>query len=80
MTNLLCYPTWKNTLTTAIVKESPHKDCDWDWPGNIIWINEHFPKKNKGIVHNEKQSSDDVRDDEDFDKFGWEGANNYGEI
>ena len=63
------------SANTAIVQEPPLQDCDWDISGNIIQANEHFSEKIADVVHNEYQGSDDLLENEDFDKseFVWEG-------
>ena len=52
----------------AIVQEPPLQDCGWDIRGNIILANEHFSGKIADVVHNEYQDSDDLIENEDFDK------------
>ena len=62
---------------TAIVQQPHLQDSGCDVTGNSIWENENFCEKIVDVGHNEYQGSDDVTDDEDFDKseFGQEGDN-----
>ena len=60
--------TQRATRAAYLMKRANIVIVQQDVTGNIIWANEHFPKKVADVVYNGYQCSDDAVDNEDFDE------------